>query len=58
MFDDSDIKITIYGNKNYNVIYNDIKFNKNIEPIIYKGSLTTITINSITKIATYIQIDN
>jgi chromosome segregation ATPase len=55
---DSDIKITIYGNKNYNVVYNDIKFNKNIEPVIYKNSVTTITINSITKIATYIQIDN
>lgn len=54
----SDIKITIYGNKNYNVVYNDIKFNKNIEPIIYEHSVTTITINSITKIATYTQIDN
>lgn len=54
---DCDFIITIIGNKSYNVENINFYFNNNIKPIIFKNSVTTIKINSITKIATYTQIN-
>ena len=49
--------IIIYGN-NYKLLVDNVIFDKNDIPILLKNTITTITIDNITKIATYKQINN
>lgn len=50
-------KIVIYGN-NYKLQYSNIIFDKNDIPILLKNTTTVITIDNVTNIATYKQINN
>lgn len=49
--------IIIYGN-NYKLLVDNVIFDKNDIPILLKNTITTITIDNVTKIATYKQINN
>jgi hypothetical protein len=49
--------IIIYGN-NYKLLFDNVIFNKNDIPILLKNTITSITIDNVTKIATYKQINN
>ena len=53
----SEYNIIIYGN-NYKLLVDNVIFDKNDIPILLKNTITTITIDNITKIATYKQINN
>lgn len=53
----SEYNIIIYGN-NYKLLIDNIIFDKNDIPILLKNTITTITIDNVTKIATYKQINN
>ena len=49
--------IIIYGN-NYKLLVDNVIFDKNDIPILLKNTITIITIDNVTKIATYKQINN
>lgn len=53
----SEYNIIIYGN-NYKLLVDNVIFDKNDIPILLKNTITIITIDNVTKIATYKQINN